>query len=386
MFMIVMLLLGGLTALTVGAELLVRGAARLAALARISALVIGLTVVAFGTSAPELTVSTIAAFEGKSEIAFGNVVGSNIFNVFFILGISALIVLLTVRSQLLRFDVPLVIGISILTWFLGMDGKIGLIDGLILASGLIAYIVWSIRASRRESAAIQAEFAEEYGAAADPALGTGSKGVMISLALTAAGLALLVVGSGWFVDGAIQVAKILGMSDLVIGLTIVAAGTSLPEVFTSVVAAIKGERDIAVGNVIGSNIFNLLSVLGLSGVVSSLAGFGGIIVPESALRFDVIVMIGAVALCMPIFWTRHMISRWEGALFLSYQVIYTTWLIMAEQGHPSLATLQKLVLFGILPVTLLILASDSIRQYLRGSETNDADLTGDGPKTATGPG
>ena len=384
MFMIAVLLVGGLTALTVGAELLVRGAARLAALARISPLVIGLTVVAFGTSAPELTVSTIAAFEGKSEIAFGNVVGSNIFNVWFILGISAMIVPLTVRSQLLRFDVPLVIGISILTWFLGMDGKIGLIDGLILASGLIAYTVWSIRASRRESAAIQAEFAEEYGAAADPALGTGSKGVMISLALTAAGLALLVLGSGWFVDGAIQVAKILGMSDLVIGLTIVAVGTSLPEVFTSVVAAIKGERDIAVGNVVGSNLFNLLSVLGLSGIASSLAGFGGIVVPESALRFDVIVMIGAITICMPIFWTRHIISRWEGALLLSCQVIYTTWLIMAEQSHPSLATLQKLVLFGILPVTLLILAADSLRQYLRGSETDNGDFTGDGAKTVAG--
>lgn len=385
MFMIVVLLVGGLIALTVGAELLVRGAARLAALARISPLVIGLTVVAFGTSAPELTVSTIAAFEGKSEIAFGNVVGSNIFNVLFILGISALIVPLTVRSQLLRFDVPLVIGISILTWFLGMDGKIGLLDGAILASGLVAYTVWSIRASRKESAAIQAEFAEEFGEAADPSLGTGTKGVMVSLALTAVGLGLLVLGSHWFVDGAIRVAKLVGMSDLVIGLTIVAAGTSLPEVFTSVVAAIKGERDIAVGNVIGSNIFNLLSVLGLSGIASSLAGFGGIAVPESALRFDVIVMIGAVAICMPIFWTRHMISRWEGGLFLAYQVIYTTWLIMSEQGNPSLDSLQSLVLFAILPVTLLILGIDAIRQYLKGSGTNDADLSG-GAKTAAGTG
>ena len=370
--MILLLLVGGLATLTFGAEFLVRGAVRLAALARISPLVIGLTVVAFGTSAPELTVSTIAAFEGRSEIAFGNVVGSNIVNVLCILGLSALIVPLTVRGQLLRFDLPIVIGISILTWFLGFDGVIGLVDGIFLVLGLVAYTFWSIRASRRESAAIQAEFAEEFGEAADPALGRGWLGVLTSLAITTIGLALMIVGSNWFVEGATRAAKLLGMSDLVIGLTIVSLGTSLPEIFTSLVAALKGERDIAVGNIIGSNLFNLLSVLGISSIAASLGGFGGIVVPDDALRFDIPVMIAVIGVCLPIFWTGRVISRWEGALLLFFQVIYTTWLVLREQSSPVLSTLQNVTLYGILPAAFLLLLIDFIR-HLRGSQPATED-------------
>lgn len=371
MFMIILLLVGGLITLTFGAEFLVRGAARLAALAKISPLVIGLTVVAFGTSAPELTVSTIAAFEGRSEIAFGNIVGSNIVNILCILGLSALIVPLTVRRQLLRFDLPLVVGISILTWFLGYDGVIALMDGAILVTGLLAYTIWSIRASRKESAAIQAEFAEEFGESADPGLGRGWRGALTSLAITVVGLGLMVAGSNWFVDGATRVAKLLGMSDLVIGLTIVAFGTSLPEIFTSVVAALKGERDIAVGNIIGSNLFNLLCVLGISSVTSELAGFGGIVVPENALWFDVLVMIAVIGVCLPIFWTGRVISRWEGALLLLFQVLYTTWLVMSEQNSPSLDTLQNVVLYGILPAAFLLLLVDFVRHLVKGQPVTE---------------
>ena len=338
----------------------------MAALARISPLVIGLTVVAFGTSAPELTVSTISAFEGNSEIALGNVVGSNILNILLILGISALIVPLTVQTQLLRFDVPLLIGVSIFTWVVGFDGRIGTFDGALLVAGLVFYVIWSIRASRKESAAVQAEYEEEYGAEAVGASNGGWRSLATSLALTIAGLALLVLGSDWFVEGAIEVATLLGMSDLVIGLTIVAAGTSLPEVFTSVVAAIKGERDIAVGNVIGSNLFNLLCVLGISGLTSDLMGFGGISVPDKALRFDLIVMTAAAIACLPIFFTGHVISRWEGGLFLAYEVIYTTWLIVAETHHPSLGSFQYAVLVFALPLTVMVLLVDVYRHARRG--------------------
>lgn len=368
MLIIILLLVGGLVALTIGAELLVRGASRLAALARISPLVIGLTVVAFGTSAPELTVSTISAFKGESEIALGNVVGSNIFNVLFILGISALIVPLSVQTQLLRFDVPLLIGVSIFTWILGFDGRIGTIDGAILVAGLTAYTIWSIRASRRESAAAQAEFAREYNSGATGAAREPTHSLSVSLLLTAAGLGLLVAGSNWFVEGAIEVATLLGMSDLVIGLTIVAGGTSLPEVFTSIVAAIKGERDIAVGNVIGSNLFNLLCVLGMSGFASGIMGYGGISIPDSALRFDLIVMTAAAIACLPIFFTGHVISRWEGGLLLAYQIIYTTLLVVAETAQPTLNTLEYAVLVFAVPLTVVILIVDVYRQMRRRPE------------------
>ena len=279
---------------------------------------------------------------------------------------------LTVRGQLLRFDLPIVIGISILTWFLGFDGVIGLMDGIFLVLGLVAYTFWSIRASRRESAAIQAEFAEEFGEAVDPALGRGWLGVLTSLAITTIGLALMIVGSNWFVEGATRAAKLLGMSDLVIGLTIVSLGTSLPEIFTSLVAALKGERDIAVGNIIGSNLFNLLSVLGISSIAASLGGFGGIVVPDDALRFDIPVMIAVIGVCLPIFWTGRVISRWEGALLLFFQVIYTTWLVLREQSSPVLSTLQNVTLYGILPAAFLLLLIDFIR-HLRGSQPATED-------------
>ncbi|MGC1275524.1 MAG: calcium/sodium antiporter [Planctomycetaceae bacterium] len=353
---IALMLLGGLVVLTVGAELLVRGASKLAALARVSPLVIGLTVVAYGTSMPEMTVSSFSAFRGEADIALGNVVGSNIFNVLFILGCSALIIPLRVNLQLLRFDVPLMIGASILTWCVAFDGNIGLIDGLLFLAGIFAYTGWSIHASRRESTANQAEFDTEYGTA-NVANHKGRQAT-INAALVVVGLVFLVLGSKWFVDGAIAVARMLEVDERIIGLTLVAAGTSLPELATSVVAAIKGERDIAVGNIIGSNIFNILAVLGAAGVLGTIAGDDGITVRESYLRFDIPVMIAIAIACLPIFFAGHTISRWNGALFLFYYVVYTAWLIMAERGNPNLPTFTYAVLVFLLPLTVVVLAID----------------------------
>ena len=363
---IALLLAGGLIVLTIGAELLVRGASKLAAIARISPLVIGLTVVAYGTSAPEMTVSAITAVQGKTDIALGNVVGSNIFNVLFILGVSALIIPLSVNVQLLRFDVPLMIGVSCLAWVLAIDGRISLLDGSFLFAGLIAYTVWSIYASRRESGLVQQEFAAEFGPPEPPASGFRSRQLLASAGVVLAGLALLVLGSKWFVDGASELARLAGLSELVIGLTIVAAGTSLPEVATSVVAAIKGERDIAVGNVIGSNLFNLMGVLGVSGILSGLSGSEGLSVSENALRFDIPVMIAAAIGCLPIFLTGRTIHRWEGAVLLGYDVVYTAWLIFAAYGHPGLVTLKNAVIIFVIPLTVLLLLADLAR-HLRHS-------------------
>ncbi|MCA9132554.1 MAG: calcium/sodium antiporter [Planctomycetales bacterium] len=338
---------GGLVVLVGGGELLVRGAAKLAAALSISPLVIGLTVVAFGTSAPELAVSVRASFAGSADLAVGNVVGSNIFNVLFILGLSALLVPLLVASEVIRRDVPLMIGISLLLLALSLDGHLGRLDGALLFAGIIAYTSWCIRASRRENAAIQAEFAQEWSAEAMPPLT-----LLRNLGLIAIGLLLLVIGSSWLVDGAVLIAQGFGVSQLVIGLTIVAAGTSLPEVATSVIAALKGERDIAVGNVVGSNIFNILSVLGLSALVAP----AGIQVSDAALSFDLPIMVAVAVACWPIFVTGNLIARWEGAVFFFYYIAYTLHMILHASGHALQHTLQTVMLFFVIPLTVVTLA------------------------------
>ena len=253
---IIFFLLLGLALLVAGAELLVRGASRLALRFGISPLVIGLTVVAFGTSAPELAVSVQSGLAGQSGIAVGNIVGSNIFNVLMVLGLSALITPLVVSQQLVRLDVPLMIGASMLLWIMALDGRIGLFDGLLLTSGIMAYTVFAIQQSRKESAPVQAEYAQELGEGENTWVGR----LPVQITLIIGGLALLVLGAHWLVDSAVAIARTLGVSEVIIGLTIVAAGTSLPELATSVVAAMRGEREIAVGNVIGSCLFNLLSI------------------------------------------------------------------------------------------------------------------------------
>jgi len=255
-----LLLVAGLAVLVLGAELLVRGASRLALRFGVSPLVIGLTVVAFGTSSPELAVSVQSGLEGKADIALGNVVGSNIFNVLAVLGLSALVAPLVVQQRLVRFEVPLVIGISALSLLLAQDGRIGLFDGLLLVGGLIAYTLLVIQQSRRESAAVKAEYEQEFGGSIAGWLGR----LPIQVACVLSGLGLLVLGANWLVDSAVSIARALDISEVVIGLTIVAAGTSFPELATSVVAAMRGERDIAVGNVVGSSLFNLLGILGIA--------------------------------------------------------------------------------------------------------------------------
>lgn len=315
------LFVGGLALLVAGAEGLVRGASRLAAVVGVSPLVIGLTIVAYGTSAPELAVSVKAALAGQPDLGLGNVVGSNVFNVLFILGLSALITPLAVAQQLVRFDVWVMIGVSAAALLLGLDGRFGRVDGLVLVAGGVAYTAWCIRQGRRENAAVQAEYAAEFG----PPPPTGLAAGLANVALVLVGLALLVLGSRWLVASAVVIARWLGVSELVIGLTIVAAGTSLPEVATSVVAAVKGERDIAVGNVVGSNIFNVLIVLGGAAAVAP----QGIAVARAALRVDMPLMIVVSAACLPIFFTGYRISRLEGALFLVGYVAYTAYLVVA---------------------------------------------------------
>ncbi len=356
--MVIMMLVLGLIVLTVGAELLVRGASRLAIAMGISPLVVGLTVVAYGTSAPEMVVSVQSSLEGQPDVAIGNVVGSNIFNVLFILGLSAMIVPLRVSQQLIRIDVPLMIAISILVYAMALDGIIGQLDGLLLVGGAIAYTALAVITSRRESSAIKAEYEKEFGNAKEP----GSlKRVAVNLALVAGGLGLLVAGSHWFINSAIVIARALGVSELVIGLTVVAAGTSMPEVATSIMAAIRGERDIAVGNVVGSNIFNILAVLGISSAVSPV----GVKVTEAALTMDIPVMVAVAAACLPVFFVGHIISRWNGVVFLAYYCAYTATFVIAELVPGYHRTYALLMLGLVIPLTVITLLTGVVRSMRR---------------------
>ncbi|HEV2125286.1 MAG TPA: calcium/sodium antiporter [Chloroflexota bacterium] len=346
--MIVVLFIVGLVLLVVGAEVLVRGASRLAAAIGISPLVVGLTVVAFGTSSPEFAVSAQSAWAGQADIALGNVVGSNIFNVLLILGASALITPLVVSAQLVQREVPLMIAVSLLVLVLGWDGAIGRLEGVLLFAGIIAYTWFSIRESRRESRAVQEEYAQEFGDEAE----RRHPHWVLDVLMIVGGLAMLALGARWLVDGAVVFARAFGVSELLIGLTIIAAGTSLPEVATSLLAAIRGERDIAVGNVVGSNIFNILAVLGFAGMISP----DPVAVAPSALAFDIPAMIGVAIACLPVFFTGHLISRWEGALFLAYYVGYVLYLILAATQDPLLPTFTAAMTLFVLPLTAITLA------------------------------
>jgi cation:H+ antiporter len=340
----VVLLVAGLGLLVLGAEWLVKGASRLAAALGISPLVIGLTVVAYGTSSPEVAVSVKSALAGQPDLAVGNVVGSSIFNVLFVLGASAAIAPLLVSSRLVRLDVPIMIGTAFLTLLLAADGSIGRLDAALLFAGAVGYTAFQIRQSRKEPAAVQEEYGKEYG--------PRRTGTAANVVLVVAGLALLVLGSRWLVNGAVAFAQALGVSELVIGLTIVAAGTSLPEVATSLLAAIRGERDIAVGNVVGSNIFNVLAVLGLSGLVAP----AGLPVSRALVTFDAPVMVAVAVACLPIFASGARIARWEGALFLFYYAAYTAYLVLAAQQHDALPAFSAVMEAFVLPLTAVTLA------------------------------
>lgn len=352
------MLVVGLVVLTVGANLLVRGASSLAAAMGISPLVVGLTVVAFGTGAPELVVCLQSSFKGQPDLALGNVIGSNIYNILLILGVSAVIVPLTVSQQLVRFEVPLLIVLSAAVLLFGLDGNIGRIDGAILASALVFYTSWAIVKSRREQRQIRQEYADEF--KVDEESFTAWQG-FANAALLIVGLVFLIYGAQWFVDSAITIAKSLGVSELIIGLTIVATGTSLPEIATSIVAAVRGERDIAVGNAIGSNLFNIMGVLGITSLVSGT----GVTVPRSALQLDLPVMIAVAVACLPIFFSGHRIARWEGAVFLLYYVAYTASIIIAETVPQYTRTLNDAMIFCVIPLTVLTLMI-AVTRAIRG--------------------
>jgi cation:H+ antiporter len=345
----------GIGALVVGAEALVKGAARLAARTGLSPIVIGLTVVAFGTSAPELAVSMGAAIRDEADLAIGNVVGSNIANVLLVLGISAAVGGgLVVAQRIVRIDVPIMVALSVLVFVLGLDNELGRIEGIVFVLILISYITWTVRASRRHPELIADDDYDEYDA---DHLADSSP--WREFGYLVAGLVLLVIGSTSLVEAATDIAEALGVSELVIGLTVVAIGTSLPEVATSVVAAARGQRDLAVGNAVGSNMFNILAVLGLTATFSPSA----LPIPDSALRLDLPVMIAVAIACLPIFAYDFSLRRWEGVLFLAYYGAYLAWLAL-DASDSSLADPFAVAVVGfMLPLGVLTIAIIAWRNW-----------------------
>jgi len=341
MMMTWLILAAGFVLLIVGAELLVRGAARLAADFGVPTLVIGLTVVAFGTSAPELAVSIKSAYEGQTELAIANVVGSNIVNILAILGLSAVIVPLAVSQQLIRQDVPIMIAVSVIAVVMAWDGAIVRWEAGLLVLGLVAYTTVLFRQGRKQGAAV-----------VDPEIGEVLQAhvpAWRNFAFVVLGLILLVIGARWLVQSAVEIAQAWGVSEAVIGLTIVAAGTSLPEVMTSVMAALRGERDIAIGNVVGSNIFNILSVLGIAGVVAPTPLLAG----SQLAQIDIPVMLGVAVLCLHLFFVGAQGNRFGGLLLLLLYLAYVSFMIATATKSPHLEGLQTSILYGLIPFVLL---------------------------------
>jgi cation:H+ antiporter len=357
----VILFVLGFVTLIVGGEFLVRGASKLAEAFGVPPLIVGLTVVAFGTSVPEIAVLIKSAFSGQSGLVVGNVVGSNIANVLLILGLSALIAPLVVSRRLIFLEVPLMIGVSVLMMVLSLDGQLSRFDGAILMVGFLLHLTFMIREQR--GAALAVENLPGETDSIDSVRRRRSQWIK-NVLLVVAGLVVLVIGSEWLVDGAVAMARTLGVSELVIGLTVVAVGTSLPEMATSIIAGLRGQRDIAVGNVVGSNIFNILSGLGLTALIAP----AGIEVSDGVLSFDLPIMIATAVACLPIFFTGHRIARWEGAMFFGYYIAYAFYLILTATRNQAAAQFRAVMLWFVIPLTvttLLIFLARTFREDKR---------------------
>ena len=341
-------LLCGLVLLIAGAELLVRCAMRIAANLKVRPLLIGLTVVALGSSAPQMTVSLQAALNDTPDIAVGSVIGSNIFNILVTLGLSALIIPLRVSRQLVRLDIPLMILASGLVFALALNKQLDRLDGVVLLGGLLVYLALLLRQSR-------------HSGHHHPRHDLPRTSWLHNLVLMLAALLLLGLAGHLLLGAAVTLATELGLSERIIGLTIIAVSTSLPQLATSLIAAFRGQREIAVGNVIGSNVFNLLGVLGLTALVAP----APLSVSPNALASDLPVMLGVAALCLPVFYTGYRVTRGEGLLFLGLYLAYGLHVVSFTTGMPLAGKLEHLMLFFVLPALLLFLLLSTLRAWRR---------------------
>jgi cation:H+ antiporter len=360
-----LLLIAGLVLLIIGGEALVRGASTLAAKAGVTPLVVGLVVVSAATSAPEFAVTLGAVLDGEPGLAVGNVVGSNIVNILLILGLSALFLPLLIQRQVVRFDIPVVAVLSVGVLLVSLDGSLSQVEGVLLLAGVLFHVVASIRMGRKNS--------KSNGAIDTPAFNAKPVKLWFALTLLAVGIALLSIGARLLVTGAVNIATAIGVSGLIVGLTVVAIGTSLPELVTSIVAIRRGERDMAVGNIVGSNIFNIGFVLGLPAILVS----DGIPIPSAAIAVDIPIMIAATLALLPITFTGFKIARWEGALFVFVYFAYIIFLILDSTGHDAASGFTTILLWFVLPLifaTLIALTAYEIG-LIRGKKLASSPKT-----------
>lgn len=336
----------GLVLLVAGGEALVRGASTLATKLGIAPLIVGLVIVSAATSAPELSVTVSSVIAGDPDLAVGNVVGSNIANILLILGISALILPLIVKRQLVRFDIPVMVGITILLLALALDGEISQLDGVLLFAAAAIHVALSFWFSKRDP-----ELAPDIDVPAAPSKLSPAAQSALAVVFVLAGIGLLVLGANFLVEGASNIAASFGVSSLVIGLTVVAIGTSLPELATSIIAVRRGERDIAVGNIVGSNIFNIGVVLGIPAMIFP----AGIPVAASAVALDLPLALAAAVALVPIAFTGFAIARWEGGLFVALYVAYTAYLVLNAVQHDALSGFTTVMVFFVLPLVAITL-------------------------------
>lgn len=318
--------LAGLVVLAGGSEVMVRGGTAVAVRLGVSPIVIGLTVVSIGTSMPELAVGVIAVGEGSGALAVGNIAGTNVVNVLLILGLSALLVPLALQMRTIRSELPVMAAVAVLLWVLAADGRLTRLDGLILVLGAVAYTLAVGRSARRESQQVTREFANEFSPAALGTVTARKHAFARELVMTVGGIVLLVIGADWLVDGAVGVSRQFGVSDALIGLTVVAIGTSAPELMTTLVSTVRGDRDIAIGNLIGSSVYNILLILGITCLVPD----SGIDLPESLVRIDIPVMVVVALACIPIFLSGRRVSRGEGATMVAAYLGYLAFLLTTQ--------------------------------------------------------
>lgn len=318
------LLVFGLAVLILGAELLTRGGTALARQMRIPPIVVGLTVVAIGTSTPELAVGIDAAIIGNGALAVGNIAGTNTVNVLLILGLSALIHPLALRSQTVRMDLPVMILAALMMLAMSLDGRLSRLDGAVLVCAGLAYTLLVIRSAAGENRAVRVEFAKEY--RQPKGSRPGGRGALASAAALVAGIVVIVVGADVFVDAAVALARIWGVSDAFIGLTVVAIGTSAPELVTTVLSTLKRERDIAIGNLLGSSVYNIFIILGVTCLVPA----AGLPVTPDLVRLDIPVMVLVALVCAPVFLSGREVSRLEGAAFVGTYFAYLGHLLLTR--------------------------------------------------------
>ncbi|MEY4641513.1 MAG: hypothetical protein RLZZ227_1507 [Pseudomonadota bacterium] len=316
----------GLALLIFGAELVVRYGSALALAFGVQPVILGLTVVALGTSAPELAVGITAALGGSGGLAVGNIAGTNLVNLLLILGLSALLRPLALHQRTLRTDLPMMIAAAMLMTLFAWDGNLSRVDGAVMLAAALGYTALIIRQSRGESRAVKSDYANMFGADGARTSGTEEARRGINAVYLSAGILLTVLGAHWLVDGAIDIARNVGLGEAVIGLTIVAIGTSAPELVTAIVGTLRNERDVAVGNLLGSSVYNILAILGITCLVAP----GGIAVERELLLFDIPLMSGAMLLCVPVFVTGGRVTRTEGGLFVALYLAYLAYLMFAR--------------------------------------------------------